>query len=104
MADSRAAEILSEHARMVSQRSTFEDQWAEVAERVIPRKNFFRGKQGPNQEKGQRKTEKIFDSTPALALDRYAAAVQSLSTPGGQTWHKLQAVDEELRDDAEVQR
>ncbi len=104
MTDSRAAEILSEHARMVSQRSTFEDQWAEVAERVIPRKNFFRGKQGPNQEKGQRKTEKIFDSTPALALDRYAAAVQSLSTPGGQTWHKLQAVDEELRDDAEVQR
>jgi hypothetical protein len=76
MADSRAAEILSEHARMVSQRSTFEDQWAEVAERVIPRKNFFRGKQGPNQEKGQRKTEKIFDSTPALALDRYAAAVR----------------------------
>jgi hypothetical protein len=104
MADSRAEQIMSEHGRMQTQRTTFEDQWAEVSERVIPRKNMFRGKEAPNQEKGQRKTEKIFDSTPALALDRYAAAVQSLSTPAGQQWHRLEAVDEDLRDDAEVQR
>lgn len=104
MSDSRADQIMSEHARMVTQRNQFENQWSEISERVIPRKNLFHGKDMPGSEKGLRKTERIFDSTPALALDRYAAAVQSLSTPSGQTWHRLEAVDEELRDDTEVQR
>jgi len=102
--DSRAEDILRDHGRMVTQRNTFEQQWSEISERVIPRKNMFQGKGAPNQEKGQRKTERIFDSTPALALDRYAAAVQSLSTPSGQEWHRLEAVDEDLRDNTEVQR
>lgn len=104
MADSRADDILSEQGRMRTQRQPFEDQWREVAERVIPRKNLFNGKDGTNQPKGEKKTEKIFDSTPGLALDRFAAAAQSLASPAGQTWHKLKAVDEELRDNPAVQR
>lgn len=104
MADARADQIVSEQGRMETQRQPFVDQWREVAERVAPRKNLFDGRGDPNQEKGQRKTEKIFDSTPGLALERFAAALQSYVSPSGQTWHKLKAVDEELKDNKTVQR
>jgi hypothetical protein len=104
MADSRADQILSEHARMVTQRQTFEDHWREVAERVIPRKNEFRRQKAADTNKGEKRTERVFDSTPGLALDRFAAAVQSLVSPANQTWHSLRAVDEELRDNKAVQR
>jgi hypothetical protein len=105
MADSRADQILSEHARMTTQRQTFDDHRREIAERVIPRKNEFkRGGTAPDINKGEKRTEKMFDSTPALALDRFAAAVQSLVSPTGQQWHKLKASDEDLRENLGVQR
>lgn len=104
MADSRADEILSQHARLVTQRATLDEHRREVAERVIPRKNAYRRGNAADGTKGEKRTERIFDGTPGLALDRFAAAVQSLVTPAQQTWHKLRAVDEDLKADAEVQR
>jgi hypothetical protein len=104
MADSRADQILSEHGRMVSQRHTFDDHRREVAERVIPRKNELQRNKSGDTQKGEKRTEKVFDSTPGLALDRFAAAVQSLVSPSNQTWHGLRAVDEELKENKGVQR
>ena len=104
MADSRASEILDMHARMQNQREHFEKVWDEIAERVAPRKAEFKRRMTSNPTKGKQRTEKIFDATPSLALDRFASAFHSLVTPRNQQWHKLKAVDDELSEDGEVGR
>ena len=97
MNDSRAKELLRRHERMKSSRSTWESLWTEIAERIMPRANEFTGKKTP----GTKRTERQFDSTAPLALERFAAALHSLLTPSTQQWHGIGLNDEEqdrLRD------
>lgn len=90
MADARVTSLISAHGRMRAQRFAFDATWNDIAERICPRKAMFkRGKGEGNQVKGQRLTEKIFDATPALALDRFAAAAHSLVTPRNQVWQRF---------------
>lgn len=104
MADSRADELISQHGRMQTLRSSnFERVWTEIDERINPSAADF-GSMSPNTSKGQQRTEKAFDATPGLALDRFKAAIHSLVTPRNQTWQKLKAVDEALNEDDEVTR
>lgn len=104
MADSRATDLLSQHSRMKTQRLPFEQTWQDIAERMCPRKAMFKGRKEGNQPKGVRLTEKIFDATPALALDRFAASAHSLVTPRNQTWQQFKASDESLMKIIAVQR
>lgn len=99
MSDSRADEILSHQSQLESKRSNFDSHWREVAERVLPSQNEF---QGSNQTEGAKRSEKIFDSTAVLALDRAASAIDSLVTPSSQYYHKLDPEDEDLMEDHEV--
>lgn len=103
MADSRATDLLAQHDRMKQLRAqNFERVWTDIDERINPSNAGF-GTDTPG-DKGKQKTEKAFDATPGLALDRFKAAIHSLVTPRNQTWHKLKAVDEDLADDAEINR
>jgi hypothetical protein len=103
MADSRADTLISMHGRMVSLRATnFERVWSDIDERINPSAADF-GSITP-APKGQQRTEKAFDATPGLALDRFKAAIHSLVTPRNQTWHKLKPVEEALAEDSEVTR
>jgi hypothetical protein len=104
MADSRATSILEMQQRMQTQREHFEKVWQEIAERAAPRKAEFGRRRAAQTTKGKQRTEKIFDATPSLALDRFASAFHSLVTPRNQQWHKLKATDDELAEDAEVAR
>jgi hypothetical protein len=104
MADSRATEILEMHTRMQNQREHFEKVWQDIAERAAPRKAEFGRRNAAQVVKGKQRTERMFDATPGLALDRFASAFHSLVTPRNQQWHKLKAVDDELNDNTEVQR
>ena len=105
MADARVTTLLSAHGRMRAQRSTFDATWNDIAERICPRKAMFkRGKGEGNQTKGQRLTEKIFDGTPSLALDRFAAAAHSLVTPRNQVWQRFKASELSLMKSISVQR
>lgn len=99
MADSRADEILSHQSQLESKRANYDSHWREVAERVLPNQNEF---QGSNQTEGAKRGEKIFDSTAVMALDRAASAIDSLVTPSGQYYHKLDPEDENLMEDQEV--
>lgn len=96
--DSRADEVLRVQGDLEGQRSTWESHWSEVAERVLPRMDQFKGPRTP----GEKHQERIFDSTAPLALERFAAAMESYLTPRTQQWHRLRAVDEDLRQDHEV--
>ena len=103
MADRRATDILEKHERMRQQRVYFEKVWQDIADRIIPRKADFKRQRGKiNEPKGERRTEKIFDAAPALALDRFAAAMHSLVTPRNQQWHSLRPMQPALAEDGEV--
>jgi hypothetical protein len=74
-----------------AERRGWEGHWQEIAERVLPRQADFLGQRQP----GAKRAEKIFDSTAPLALERFAAAMESMLTPRGQRWHHLRLADEE---------
>ena len=97
--DSRADELVREHELMASDRGVWEEHWREIAERVLPRQNWFNV---TNKTEGEKKTEKVFDATAGLALERFAAAMESMLTPRTQQWHKLKSRDPELKDNQEV--
>ena len=100
MADSRADEIIREHEQMVSARGVWEEHWREIAERVLPRQNYFAA---TDKTEGEKRTEKVFDATAGLALERFAAAMESMLTPRTQRWHKLKVTTPGLSDDPEIQ-
>lgn len=97
--DSRAVEICRHQSQLETNRSTFESHWKEVAERVLPRQDDFLTNR---VVEGEKRSEKIFDSTALLALDRAASAIDSLITPGTQIYHRLEPEDERLAEDREV--
>ncbi|WP_282984546.1 portal protein [Cronobacter dublinensis] len=90
-------QIMRDQSSMESSRKTWEQHWEEVAERCLPRASGFSRK----KQDGSKRSEKAIDSTPILALERFAAAVESVVTPRTQTWHGLQ--NERFADDNEVQ-
>lgn len=83
--DSRASEILQLQAEMESDRATLEGHCREIAERM----GFFSQFNGEQNNPGEKRTDKQFDSTAPLALDRFAAAMESILTPRSGRWHKI---------------
>lgn len=98
MPDSRADEIIRRLDGMQSQRAVFDSHWREIAERILPRADHFR----VNRQPGDRRTEKVFDATANLALERFAAAMESMLTPRTQRWHKLRCFDQALNESPAV--
>ena len=98
-AEARADEIVRRQENMANSRAVFDQHWREIAERILPRADHFR----TNRQPGDKHTERIFDSTAALALERFAAAMESMLTPRTQRWHRLRVTEEQLREDPSVQ-
>lgn len=90
--------ILRLQSQAESDRRNFESLWRDVAERVRPTSNIF---QNQIRSPGQRINQRVFDSTAALALERYASALESVISPRTQRWHKFQIP--ELKDNHNVQ-
>lgn len=93
-----AGELLRRHDQLKSERANWETHWQEIAERILPRQDDFNQK----RQGGEKRTEKIFDATAALALERFAAAMESMLVPRTQRWHKLRTNNEEINDDPDV--
>src|SRR5574343_328639 len=105
MADSRATEIIRLHGQMETDRKRWETSWDEVAERCLPRRRGFKTSRDEQPfNEGANKSEKIFDSTALLALERFSAAMESMLTPRTQQWHKLTPIESSLKEDVEVSR
>lgn len=99
----RASTIIKRFDSLKGQRGTWENHWTEIAERVLPRYNTTFQSHPTHLTKGEKKTEKMFDSTAALGLERFAAAMESMLTPRSSKWHRLQASDDFLNKDRETQ-
>lgn len=96
--DSRANEIIRRQEQLAGARGIFEQHWREIAERILPRSDYFRNNRAP----GDKHTEKVFDATANLALERFASAMESMLTPRTQRWHKLKTIDENLNEDPAI--
>lgn len=98
MADTRADDIIRRQEKMATDRAVFDSHWREIAERILPRADHFRVNRNP----GDKHTERIFDATANLALERFAAAMESMLTPRTQRWHKLRTGIPELDEAPDV--
>lgn len=87
---------------MSSARSNFESHWTEIAERVIPSHSKLFQQNGFLGTKGEKRTEYIYDSTAAIALNRFSSILDSLLTPRNQTWHRILPSDRNLQKDRQV--
>lgn len=92
-------EILRKFDSVKGTRANWESHWEEIAERVLPRQTGFLG----DRTAGEKKTQKVFDSRPMIALERFAAVMDSMLTPRQQKWHNLRTTNQELNQDFEVQ-
>lgn len=100
--DSRADEVIRRHERLKSERSIWDSHWQELAERIWPDRALFTQKKAWTE--GEKRTDKIFDATAALALTRFAAAMESMLTPRTAKWHRLRVADEDLNESPAVQQ
>ncbi|RIK92881.1 MAG: phage head-tail adapter protein [Proteobacteria bacterium] len=92
MADSIADDVMREQSQLAAIRAPWEAHWQECAQFVLPRQDEFFGARSP----GGKRTEKMFDSTAPLALDRFTAAMEGMLVPRTQKWHRLRATDPAL--------
>lgn len=91
-ADDAANDVIKRLEKAKGDRGTWEGHWEEVARRVLP--NYvgsFTGRGSRTQ--GDKRTEDMVDATAALALPKFAAAMESMLTPRNQTWHRLRPKD-----------
>ena len=91
-------EIFKRFDLLKRNRSVWESHWEEIAERILPRSAEFTGE----RQQGDKRTQKMYDATAALALERFAAAIESLLTPRGARWHTLRTSDPYLNLDDNV--
>ena len=92
-------DLIRVYQSLKGSRGTWEQHWEEIAERILPRQIGFIGERTP----GEKRTQKVFDSKPMVALERFASVMDSMLTPRQTKWHNLRTTDETLNRDFEVQ-
>jgi hypothetical protein len=100
MNDSRADDVIRSHEFLKGRRGNFESIWQQTADRIYPRASDFVSK----KSRGESRTEKIFDSTSALSLERFGAALHSLMVPSTSQWHEMSMPGSGVEYDIETQR
>jgi hypothetical protein len=83
----RAKDLLQTHSRLLGERANWDTHWQQIAERICPHLADF----NVTRASGERRTEKMFDSTGSLALQTFSAALGSLIMPREQRWHGLRS-------------
>lgn len=91
-----AVEAFRDFNLLKGRRGNFESHWKEIAERILPIHSKIFQSQASLQTAGEKRTEHLFDSTAAIALNRFGSILDSLLTPSNQTWHKLRSTIPEL--------
>lgn len=94
-----AETLLKRFEELKQIRGPWEKHWEEIRTYVLPR--YLDVVQGQGRA-GQKHTGKVFDSTASLALERFAAVLDSLLTPRTQLWHGLKASSAALNQLPEV--
>lgn len=92
-------EIVDMQSKLAGTRSTYDAHCQEVAEVLLPRQDNFFNTQKPE---GQKNSEKVISSVALEALNKFAAAMESILTPRASRWHGLSTTNHELNENQEV--
>lgn len=79
--------VIRRHNERRNSRANWETQWQDIADRVLPQMADFNTKRSD----GAVRTEKMLDSSAALAAQRALAAITSFFWPSNQRYQKLTA-------------
>lgn len=96
-----AKEIIDLQEQLATRRSTYDNHCKEVAELILPRQDIF-FKTPDSYNEGEKRSQKIISSVAQEALNKFAAAMESILTPRSSMWHKLTTSNEELSNNQEV--
>ena len=81
-----AREIVDIQSKLASERSTYDAHCKEVAELLLPRQDDFYNEY---KQDGEKRSNLIINSMPQRALEKFAAAMESILTPRNSRWHGL---------------
>lgn len=79
---------------LVEMRHNWDGHWTEISQLMWPEADDFLTQR--NQGGGEKRNQRVFDSTAARALWKFSAAIESLLIPRQMTWHRLRSSNEEL--------
>ena len=84
--------VLRRFTQAKERRGNWDSTWQDIADRVWPSAAGFNSMQSD----GARRTEKMFDGFPAVAVMKFASAIESFACPSNSKWHDLLTDDDEL--------
>lgn len=77
--------IIKHQAYLAGLRTNWDTWWQDIALRVLPSEAQFT----TTDSEGTKRTERLFDSSAAMANERFAAVMEDLLTARTQRWHGL---------------
>lgn len=89
--------IIRHQEELAAKRANWDDFWQQITYRVLPQAATFT----TINEEGERRTERVFDSTAITACDRFSAFINEGLTPRDSIWHGLAPEDDDLQEDQE---
>lgn len=84
--------LIGRLSQLRGRRANFDSQWQETKDLLWPDTQDFTRTRSP----GQKANLEIFDTDPAMALERGAAVLETFLTPRTQQWHKLTPSNKDL--------
>lgn len=89
-----AGRICRRFEQLKSDRGTWEDHWQDIADLVLPNRDFTRDKNSP----GSTRRQYIFDSTAPTSADRLAGSLGGLLINPALVWFMLRTADDEINE------
>ena len=96
--DEQAVMLLRRLDTLATQRKTWENHWQEIGDYIVPRKSDVSITRTP----GDKRMEKIFDSTAIHAAELLSASLHGMLTNPSTRWFDLQYQNPELNTDDEA--
>ncbi|HEY4161987.1 MAG TPA: portal protein [Dongiaceae bacterium] len=85
--DTIVLDLIRRQESLAGDRATLESQWQEIAELVQPLRGDFTLQRNP----GEKRTQKLFDGTAALAVENLAAGLWGMITNSANDWFALRS-------------
>lgn len=99
MAESKFQRLQSLHAQLKNERSSFISHWRDLADYILPSRPKFTLSE---RNKGDRRNNKIIDSTATMAANTLRSGFQSGITSPARPWFKLTTHDPDQSEQADV--
>ena len=91
-------QLSQELAALKDSRRNWENTWQEIGDLVSPNRSDFL----TLRTQGEKRREKIFESTPLRALTRFSSGMHNLLTPSTQSWFELKMRNGALNEERDV--